>query len=213
MKKFLRFLLKNMLIAALFLNITHSVAQNKERKPTSDDFRVSIQNVKQTDDKTIEFDICILKTNRKLKFELASFQAGIKFNTQILGGAPQSPDMTQILAGTSELADSISPMVVNTASAGLIRLAGRPAPKKGGGTLVPDKGKGLRICRLKLTNSVPFAANLSPDFQFTANVPAQKSYATRVAVYFESKILQLDIIPDKNTVSKEPVVLNPVSGK
>jgi len=212
--KHLKFIFTSgILILALILSSVNTNAQNPDGAPTSKDFQVSIRNVKQPDPNVLEFDIYILKTNPDIKFDLVLFQAGIEFNTQILNGAAQTPEMTQILAGTSELADSISPMVVNTASAGLIRLAGRPAPKKGGGTLVPDKGKGLRICRLKLTNSVPFAANLSPDFQFTANVPAQKSYATRVAVYFESKILQLDIIPDKNTVSKEPVVLNPVSGK
>jgi len=212
--KHLKFIFTSgILILALILSSVNTNAQNPDGAPTSKDFQVSIRNVKQPDPNVLEFDIYILKTNPDIKFDLVLFQAGIEFNTQILNGAAQTPEMTQILAGTSELADSISPMVVNTASAGLIRLAGRPAPKKGGGTLVPDKGKGLRICRLRLTNSVPFAGNTSPELRFTANSSGTKTYATRVGVNSGKDILQLDVIPDKNAVSKEPILLNPVSGK
>lgn len=213
MKKFVKVLLKSTFLAALTMVVSLTDAQITGKMPASGDFQLSIGNVKQTNPNTLEFDIIILKTNPDLKFELALFQAGVEFNTQILNGAAQTPAMTQILQGTSELADSLVPLVINTATPGLIRLAGRPAPKKTGGTLISDKKAGTRICRLRLTNSIPFANNTKPELRFTSNASMKNSYATRVGVFFDKKINQLDVIPDKNAVAKESILLNPTSEK
>jgi hypothetical protein len=213
MKKFVKVLLKSTFFVALTIYVSLTEAQITGKMPTSGDFQLSVWNIKQTDPNTLEFDIFILNTNNELKFELALFQAGIEFNTQILNGAAQTPGMTQILQGTSELADSLVPLVVNTATPGLIRLAGRPAPKKTGGTIISGKDQGTRVCRLRITNSVPFAINTAPGFRFTSNTSVKNSYATRVGVFFDKKINQLEVIPDKNAVVNESLLLNTGSEK
>jgi hypothetical protein len=212
MKKLVTVLLKNISIALLFI-VAQANAQEITDMPTSGDFKLSIRNVEQKDSNTLEFDIYILKTNPEIQFELALFQAGIEFNPQILNGAEQTSGMTQIVKGSSELVDSLVPLVVNTANPGLIRLAGRPAPRKTGGTIISDKDNGTLICRLHLTNSIPFANNTAPELRFTSNTSAKNSYATRVGVFSGKKIIQLDVIPGKNAVVKESNTLNPAKGE
>ena len=69
--------------------------------------------------------------------ELASFQAGINFNPEILDGAPQTPTMVEIIKGSSQLYDTLVPLRANSAETGIIKLAGRPLPGKGKGNILP----------------------------------------------------------------------------
>jgi hypothetical protein len=160
---------------------------------------------------SLEFDIYVLNTDSTKNIEFASFQAGIKFNSEILNNAVQKPGMCEFVQGETDLNDSLVPIKVNTTSPGLIRIAGRPILKKSLGEKIPIKSPGLHLCRIRFTNSVPFKANSSPDFMFTSNVTGANAYATRISVYYDfSKLnLQLDIIPLQNAVVEGNIILNP----
>lgn len=197
----------------MILFIYETKAQNPEKTPLSKDILLSIQNIKQTDSKTLEFDLYLSNKNPAVKMELASFQAGINFNPEILDGAPQTPTMVEIIKGSSELYDTLVPIRANSSESGLIKLAGRPLPGKGKGNILPVNNPGLRICRLKFTNSIPFRVDSDPELIFTSSKVSVNSYATRVIIYYDGANLPLEIVPLENAVVVGSIVLNPASKK
>ena len=72
---------------------------------------------------------------------------------------------------------------------------------------------GLRICRLKFTNSIPFRADSHPELIFTSSKASVNSYATRVIIYYDGANLPLEVIPLENAVVVGSIVLNPASEK
>lgn len=202
-------LITGILLLSLWAGDSPSMAQNTENVPSSKDIVVSLQNVRQIDAKTLEFDIYIMKTNPGIALELASFQAGIRYNAEILNGALPTQPMAEIVRGSSELNDSLVPANINSATPGLIKLAGRLLPGKGKGNIIPAKEPGIRICRLRLTNTVPFSENTSPDFLFTSSKQLPNSYSTRVSVYQNRSSIQIEVMPLGNAIVKEHLVLNP----
>ncbi len=196
-------------VCAITLANTGLFAQKVSKAAGSSDFQLQLKNVKQIGDKTLEFDIFIVKTRKDITLEIATFQAGIEYNKELLNGAVVKADMVSIIPGTSEMSDSLKPKMVNSSMPGLIRLAGRPAPKKSRGTTIPEGDSGIRICTIRLTNPVSFIPDIPPDLKFTSSVLAENSYATRLGIYDGLKIIQLDILPGKNAVSIESIQLNP----
>lgn len=207
-KQFMRLSMVMAVCASALLNAT-LFAQAVSKTAGPSDFQLQLKNLKQPDDKTLEFDIFVVKTGKNVRMEIATFQAGIEYNKEILNGAAVKADMVTIVPGTSELSDSLKPKMVNSSLPGLIRLAGRPAPRKSGGTVLPDGEKGLRICSIRFTNPVPFASGVSPDLKFTTNAFVKNSYASRLGIFGDKKIIQLDILPGKNAVCNESIQLNP----
>lgn len=207
-KQFMRLSMVMAVCASALLNAT-LFAQAVSKTAGPSDFQLQLKNLKQTDDKTLEFDIFVVKTGKNVRMEIATFQAGIEYNKEILNGAAVKADMVTIVPGTSELSDSLKPKMVNSSLPGLIRLAGRPAPRSTGGTVLPDGENGLRICSIRFTNPVPFASGVSPDLKFTTNAFVKDSYASRLGIFGDKKIIQLDILPGKNAVSIESIQLNP----
>lgn len=196
-------------LCAITLVNTQVFAQTAPKLAGPSDFQLQLRNLRQTDDKTLEFDIFVVKTGKNVRMEIATFQAGIEYNKEILNGAAVKADMVSIVPGTSELSDSLRPKMVNSSLPGMIRLAGRPAPRTTGGTVLPDGEKGLRICSIRFTNPVPFATGVSPDLKFTTNAFVKNSYASRLGIFGDKKIIQLDILPGKNAVCNESIQLNP----
>lgn len=211
MKNHIKTFAAGILLFLSFFTDNNVKAQQIDKIPSSKDIQVSIQHIRQIDSSSLEFDIYLLNTNSELELELASFQAGINFNTGILNGSGQNPLMAEIISGTSELKDSLAPIRVNTSTQGLIKLAGRPLPGKGKGNIIPSEKPGILICRLRFTNPVPFADNSSPEFSFTSSKPGLNSYATRVSVYQNRSGVQLDVVPLENAIVTQHIVLNPKS--
>ncbi|MBL7904240.1 MAG: hypothetical protein JNL22_04390 [Bacteroidales bacterium] len=207
-KQFMRFTMVVAVCATALANAPLS-AQTVSKTAGPSDFQLQLRNLKQTDDKTLIFDLFIVRTGKNVPIEIATFQAGIEYNKEILNGAEVKADMVTIVPGSSELSDSLKPKMINASLPGLIRLAGRPAPRKTGGTVLPDGEKGLRICTIKFSNSVPFAAGVSPELKFTTNAFVKNSYASRLGIFGDKKIIQLDILPGKNAVCNEHIQLNP----
>jgi len=136
-------------------------------------FHFTIANDVQTSDRTLEFDLYLLNTQPVLPIELSMIQPGILVNSEIINGGTITPF---IISGSSELVSAQQPSSISWASAtpsGCIKIAARPLPGCGKGTIIKTTGQGTRICRVRITNSVAFTsgsrANL--DFNF-ASTPA-----------------------------------------
>jgi len=141
------------------------------------EFLYTITNDVQTSDRTLEFDLYILDPSEGTTFELAAIQAGILVNSGIYNGGTIT---MSIVPGTSQLNTNQQPASVTfVQTQNCIKLAPKSPPGAGGGTVISSAGQGTRVCRLKLTNSVAFAAaqaNLA--FSFTTS-----PYPTKVFQY------------------------------
>jgi len=171
-------------------------------------FELTARNITQVAPDVLEFDIYLLNKNAAVPFELATTQLGITFDAGILNGAAQTSGMTTIVPGSSQLPVNMQPISVNTALPGLIRVAGRVAPGAGNGQILSSVAPGTRVVRLRMTNSIPFAAGSTPDMSFTASTATQPSYPTRVARYENNTNVQLVVTPGSNALIEENPVLN-----
>ncbi len=143
----------------------------------SQTYNFTIENDIQVTDRILEFDLYLLNTNPGTPFELSGVQAGITINPAIYNGGTIS---LSILAGTSELNTSQAPTsVVWSQAENTIKLTPKAPPGAGSGTILGTTGQGTRVCRLRVTNTVPFAT-ASPNLTFNfATIP----YPTKVAAY------------------------------
>jgi len=145
---------------------------------TPEEFLYTMANDVQTSDYTYEFDLLLLDNDATLPFELATIQAGIYLNSAVYNGGTIT---ASIVPGTSTLNATQQPSSVTfTQSANIIKLASKAPPGAGGGTIIStNSANPNRICRLKLTNTVPWATaqpNLTFNFSTTP-------YATKLSQY------------------------------
>lgn len=175
---------------------------------TATEFVLNIRNIEQTAANIFEFDVYLLDADASMPLELATVQLGINFNPAILNGALQTSGMTAIVPGSTALPSNMEPISVNTASAGLIKVAGRSAPGAGNGYIVSQVSPGTRIARLRMTNTLDFTASSTPDLSFNSNTVSNPSYPTRVAIYVGTVNTQLPVIPGINANVQENPALN-----
>ena len=145
------------------------------------EFNYTIVNDVQTSDRTLEFDLYLLDTQPATPFELSIIQAGILMNSGIINGGAIS---VSIVPGSSELVLLQQPTSVlwSTGSTnGCIKVTPKAAPGCGSGTNISTTGHGTRICRIKVTNTVPFTSNSQANltFNFTTS-----PYPTKVFQYY-----------------------------
>ena len=145
---------------------------------TPPEFLYTIANDVQTSDYTFEFDLLLVDNDPALPFELATIQAGIFVNPAIYGGGSVT---ASIVPGTSTLNPTQQPTSVTfTQSANILKLASKAPPGAGGGTIISTNPVSPNhICRIKLTNSLPWATaqpNLTFNFSTTP-------YATKLSQY------------------------------
>ena len=133
-----------------------------------------------------EFDI-YLKNTSATTFELGNFQAGIGLNSLILNGGTLN---AEILPGSSELNSNQQPAaVIFSASDNCLKIAPKSPPSFNGGTLIPSAGAGSRICRLRLTNTLPFGP-AKPNLAFNFSV---FPYNTVVSAFDRTTQLNVNI--------------------
>ncbi|PKP16416.1 MAG: hypothetical protein CVU06_14705, partial [Bacteroidetes bacterium HGW-Bacteroidetes-22] len=171
------------------------------------EFFIHLENIQQTAPNTMEFDIFILDNNPSDPLDFASCQFGINFNTAFLNGATQTAGMTTIIAGSSDFPPALTPISVNSATSGLIKIAGR-APTGSGSFIISSVAPGSRVARFRLTNSLPFAENSTPDMAFTSSSATSPSYATRMAIYINGVNTLQTITPGLNALVLENPLLN-----
>jgi hypothetical protein len=124
-------------------------------------YTYTIRNDVQTSDRTFEFDIYILNTDKSVPIEIALAQAGILLNPSIINGGNITASFVE---DASEMSPSQKPSSI-TFQNNCIKIACKPIPSPGNGTLVSTKGPGTRLCRVRLTNTVPFY-EAKPDLTF-----------------------------------------------
>lgn len=170
-----------LLIVVMLVSQVNAVKRRFAPLPPSavSDYRYTIANDLQVSDRVLEFDLYILANNPEQSFELAAIQCGINVNPEIYNGGTIT---AAILPGTSQLTNSAqypTNITFNQAE-NTLKIAPRGAPGKGKGSIISTTSPGTRICRVSLTNTVPFKemshANLT--FCFTTS-----PYPTKVAEY------------------------------
>jgi hypothetical protein len=116
-------------------------------------FTFTLANDQQTSDHSFEFDLLLTLTNPAQAFELAGVQAGILFNQAIANGGDLS---VSIVPGSSEVITGQQPGYISLSENGsCIRLSAMLPPSAGNGTLLATTP--VRLCRIKVLNSQPFA--------------------------------------------------------
>jgi hypothetical protein len=146
-----------------------------------------LTNVNRVSDRVLEFDLYLKDIDASQPFELSIIQAGILLNSEIINAGNIT---TMIVPGFSDLVAPQQPtraiwaMGPNTSA---IKITPKIGPGAGKGTIIKTSGNGTRICRVRVTNSVPFAkAKPNLTFCFTS-VP----YPTKVFQYIGKVITQL----------------------
>ena len=142
------------------------------------DFSYTIANDVQTSDRTMEFDLLILDTEASTSFELGSIQAGIMVDPSIYNGGTMT---ASIVPGTSMLNPSQQPAsILFSQSQNCIKLAPKAPPGIGNGTILStDPLAPTRVCRIRISNTLPFA-QAQPNLAFSFNsIP----YPTKVSQY------------------------------
>lgn len=140
-------------------------------------FTYTIQNCVQTSDKTLEFDLYLHNKDSKRPIEVAGIQAGVTINPAIINGGSIT---VSLVPESSELAVEEQPTSITFAS-NCIKVATRPGPGTGNGTIMSTATQGTRYCRIKVTNSVAFAIkNPNLTFSFTT-IP----YPTKIHEYVD----------------------------
>ncbi len=186
---------------ALVLTFTNVKAQ------TATDFQITLQNVVQTTDRVLEFDIYLRNNDLANSMEMATFQAGITLNSAIYSGGSLT---ATIVAGTSTLTNSaqVPTSITYTASSTIIKLAAKSPPGAGSGSIISQVSPGTRIIRVRLTSTVAFAANSTPNFFFAPSTDLSPSYPTAVALYVGGINTQLPVAMTVNAFVLENPTLN-----
>ena len=125
----------------------------------------TIQNEKQIDSKTLQFDVYIQNTSG-VQVQTAAAQLGINFNTAILNGGTITATH---VSGSSEMVPLQVPLTTNTLTAGQIKVAGRSFPGCGNGTIIKTSYPGTKFTTIQVVSSVDFLANSTADLLFTVS--------------------------------------------
>ena len=127
----------------------------------------------------LEFDLYLLDTDPTEPFEMATVQAGILVNPAIYNGGTVT---ASIVPNSSQLNAVQKPTSVTfTQSQNVIKLASKAPPGIGNGTIISTTAPGTRICRLRLTNTVPFVQCSHADLTFNFSTTP---YPTKVSIYW-----------------------------
>jgi len=160
-----KFLLSTIL---LLLLVAFYVPNSFSTNPT---FTQTLTNDIQTSDRIYEFDVYMLSTDVN-PIQLASTGLSMRIDNAVLNGGTVTlswVDGSTQLTNTTQL-PSFSPIV--SGSYYLIRCPGATPPGAGNGSMITTVPPGTKIGRLRITNSVAFAA-LVPNLAWaTALYPA-----------------------------------------
>jgi hypothetical protein len=112
-----------------------------------------------------QFDILIQRTGLK-EFELSSAQIGFTYNNSVLNGGTLSASFVPGSVDSALIKSGQQNLNINTDTPGVIKIEGQsPAGGSGTGAIISDVAQGIKIGRLKLLNTVPFA-NMPFDLNF-----------------------------------------------
>jgi len=179
------------------------VLSYKTLAQTPSGYVCSARNDSLLTSKVYEFDIYLQNTDPVNIFELATFQAGIIINSSIINGGTIIPS---IVAGSSELVTVQQPTSISFSGSPsyCIRLAPKAGPGLGTGTIIPITSPGIRVVRIRLTNSKDFG-QYSPNFVFNFT---PTPYNTIVSAYDQTTGLNVNIT--NQTFHTVSTMVNPI---
>jgi len=153
----------------------------QQTPPVKDNGRIKfiITNLVSVSDKVIEFDLYLKDAGTEKPFELSIIQMGILVNTEITNGGDVG---SMIVTNFSELNAPQQPsttLFVKGKGNSIIKVAAKVSPGPGNGTIIKTTGKGTKVCRIRLTNTMPFA-KVKPNIHFCFE---KMPYPTKVYHY------------------------------
>jgi len=172
-----------LLIVVMLVSQVNAIKRRFAPLPPSgvSDYQYTIANDLQVSDRVLEFDLYILANNPDQPFELAAIQCGITVNPEIYNGGTIT---AAILPGTSQLTNVAQNPINLTFNQddNILKIAPRGAPGKGKGSIISTSAPGTRICRVSLTNTVPFKEMTHSNLTFCFTT---SPYPTKVAEYID----------------------------
>lgn len=169
-------------------------------------YTLELRNDIQVSSSVYEFDIYLLRTGTTT-FEYAQGQYGMVINSMIKNGGTLSasivPDSSDpLLVSTNQNPTSIS--YNNTTNA--IMIAPKSPPTAGSGTIITNVSPGIRLCRVRITNTVDFD-KYRPNLTWTTNL----IYPTQVFAYVGGSNTQVTNYLYHSTSSLVNPILNEVT--
>lgn len=172
-------------LTALLLLLSAGRGYAQSTQDAKPEFRLVLQDIRTPSATSLEFDLYIYSPDKK-PFELALVQAGILLNPQFYAGGAIT---ASIVEGSSELIEEQKPQnILFVAETGIIKLPPRTlkplakgAKPEKRGTILASKAPGIRICTIRLMNSVPFT-KAPADIRFNFS---KMPYPTTVSAYIE----------------------------
>ncbi|MBL7754198.1 MAG: hypothetical protein JNM44_06960 [Chitinophagaceae bacterium] len=176
------------------------------------DYNCYIKNIVQTAPNTLEFDIWLESTGPDT-FKLTFIQAGVDFNlTGIANGGALTGIMVPGSADPSLPASQQTHSIQINTTSNQYRIAASVANAATATTMIPPAGMNLGTFRI--TNTVPFTTNSTPDFQWSF-IASTTQTQTAVGAYINGATIGTNITnPARHFVLGNPVlnqIANPSS--
>jgi len=190
-------------------------AQSRYLPKEVTDFSISIQNLTQPTDRTIEFDVYLLDKDATQTFELGGVQLGFLFNSLIYSGGSISGSYNNTNSGLFLAQQPTANVSFNSSVAGypnqtLLRLASRTPPGNGNGTIISSTFPGTLVTHFTLTSTVPWTAESRPNFVFNSSSVTNPLYPTVIGEYISGTNTSLLVSPSVNAIVNDNPVLNDV---
>jgi len=189
----------------------HSSFKARFSALSSSGYMLTIQNITQLTDRTIDFDVYLQDTDPlpSQTFEISSAQLGLLFNSGISTGTLSLTmnNTGSVLVATGQQFPSCG-LVVAPAGAPnqvLLRVSGR-STTAGLGAIISKAGIGSFLSHFTITSTTPWVANTYPNLIFLSDLVLSPLYATRVNQYVGTTDTPLAVNPGVNAI----VVGNPV---
>jgi len=181
------------------------------------DYLLTLQNITQPTDRTIEFDVYLLDTDPSQDFELSSAQLGLMFNSGITTGT-LTVIMNNTGSGLAATAQEFpSTQILSAVSGypnqGILKVSGKAATI-GAGAIILKKGNlinpfGTYLSHFTIVSSTPWIPNTTANFTFNSDLVIPPLYATRVNSVIANVATQLSVTPGVTAVVTSNAVLNP----
>jgi len=202
------------LLLAFFLVGTLAKAQVILAPTGISDFTISVLNLTQPTDHTLEFDVYLKDTDPNQTFEMASVQLGFLLNSGIHTGGTLTGTYDNSGSGLNLPQQFTTYVSVVSPVAGypgltLVRMAGKAPPGAGNGTIISTTGDGTQVTHFILSSTVPFTANSTSNLTFTSSTVLNPLYGTKVAQYIAGINTQLLVTPGVNALVCCNPILNP----
>jgi hypothetical protein len=189
-------------------------AQARYAPLATEDFTLTVMNMVQPTDHTLEFDVFLLDTDPGQTFELGSVQLGFLLNSAIYTGGTLSATINNTGSGLNAAQQftaipSIASTVNGYPGLTLVRLAGRTPPGYGNGSIISAVSPGTLLTHFTITSTVPFTANSTANLTFTSSAATNPLYGTKLSQYIGTTNTPLVVTPGVNALVLENPVLNP----